>query len=92
MESDDGGCCFAGVSLCLPGNKLEGVAQDLFPLGEWLATMSNAEGPVGIVVAEDLPDNKPMILFVRGGRLYVGLSNPAEVRAVDDGSPYRSED
>jgi hypothetical protein len=90
-EINDDSSSYAGVSLCLPGNKLEGVVQDLFSLGEWLATMSNAKGPVGIVVAEDLSDSEPMILFVRDRRLYVGTSNPAEARAVDDGSPYRSE-
>jgi hypothetical protein len=89
--AEDGACTYAGVNLCLPGGKLETVVQDLFPLTQWLASMSGAEGAVGIVVAEDLPDDKPMILYVRGGRLFVGSSNPREAYAVDDGSPYFAE-
>ncbi len=87
MAPLEGGTSYAGVNLCLPGNKLEGVAQDLFPFVQWLATMSNAQGPVGIVFAEDLPESEPMVLYVRNQRLYIGASNPIDAKAVDDGSP-----
>jgi hypothetical protein len=87
----EGTCRCAGVNLCLPGNKLEAVAQDLFPLAQWLASMSPANGPVGIVVAEDLNDNEPMVLYIRDARLFVGSSKLTEVYAVDDGRPYASE-
>lgn len=79
----------AGVNLSLPGVKLESVVQDLFPLVEWLASLSSAEGPVGIVVAEDLADSEPMVLYVRDERLFVGASDPRQARAVDDGSSYK---
>lgn len=91
MEVDDPNSSYAGVHLCLPGNKLEAVVQELFPLAEWLATMSSAEGPVGIVVAEDMADTEPMVLFVRHRRLYVGTSNPMDAKAADDGSLYCRE-
>ena len=69
---ESGECTRAGVNLNLPGNQLEGVAEDLFLLADWLASMSNADGAVGIVVAEDMPDSEPMVLYVRGARLYIG--------------------
>jgi hypothetical protein len=89
--NDDGTPRQAGVNLCLPGKKLEAIAQDLFPLTAWLASLSSAEGPVGIVVAEDLPHSEPMVLYVRDKRLFVGTSTPNQARAIDDGSPYQSE-
>jgi hypothetical protein len=92
METPDGSPPYAGVNLCLPGNKLEAIVQDLFPLVEWLATMSASEGPVGIVIAEDLRNDEPMVLFVRNRRVYIGMSNPRDAKAVDDGSPYWHEE
>lgn len=72
----------------MPGNKHEAIAQDLFPLAQWLASMSPATGPVGIVVAEDMDDSEPMVLFVRDAQLYIGFSKLSETYAVDDGRPY----
>ena len=80
-----------GLEIVLPPRLLEAVVQELFPLAEWLATMSSAEGPVGIVVAEDMADTEPMVLFVRHRRLYVGTSNPMDAKAADDGSLYCRE-
>lgn len=50
--------------------------------------MSPATGPVGIVVAEDMDDSEPMVLFVRDAQLYIGFSKLSETYAVDDGRPY----
>jgi hypothetical protein len=91
-QADDGSVCQAGVNLVLPGLKLEAVWQDLFPFAQWLASMSCAQGSVGIVVAEDLNNVEPMVLYVRNARLFVGSSKLEDVCAVDDGAPYLSED
>lgn len=43
----------AGVNLCLPAQKLEGVWEESFPLLHWLATLSSAQGPVGMITSEN---------------------------------------
>ena len=78
----------AGLHWQLPGQKLEGVAQDHLPLAPWFASLSTARGPVGIVVAEDMADAAPMVLYVQRGRLYVDSSKPEDAVAIDDGSLY----
>ena len=75
QECDESGqCTRAGVNLCLPGILLEGIEEDAFLLADWLASMSNADGAVGLVMSEDLPDSEPMVLYVRDARLHIGVA------------------
>ncbi|TCK08650.1 hypothetical protein [Marinobacterium mangrovicola] len=83
-KAPNGNVCNAGVNLCLPGNKLEGVWQDTLPLIHWLASMSSAQGAVGIVVAEDLSEDEPMVLFVRRSKLFISTSKHEELYNFDD--------
>jgi hypothetical protein len=85
---DKGICRSAGVQLCLPSIKLEELAQDLFPLTSWLASLSIAYGAVGMAFAEDLPDTEPFVFYVREKRLYVGSANTSEAYALEDGSAF----
>ncbi|OYD21012.1 hypothetical protein [Oceanimonas baumannii] len=85
LEQDASGKVFkAGVNLTLPGKKLEEVWQDTLPLVHWLASISTAQGAVGIVVAEDTDDDKPMVLFVRDSRLFISASQHEDLYDFDD--------
>ncbi|WP_130537469.1 hypothetical protein [Thiomicrorhabdus indica] len=85
LEQDSSGrFCNAGVNLCLPGNKLEGVWEDTLPLVHWLASMSSVNRAVGIVVAEELSNDEPMVLFVRGSKLFISVSKHEEFYNFDD--------
>lgn len=84
QKDPSGNVCNAGINLCLPGNKLEGVWQDTLPLIHWLASMSSAKGAVGIVVAEDFSDDEPMVLIVCDRKLFISASKHEELYNFDD--------
>lgn len=80
----------SGVNLNLPGQKLEGVIQNLFALADWLVTLSDFEGCIGMVISEDQNDEEPMMLFCNERRFYVGQGKKLKDYVIDTDSWYLS--
>ena len=69
-----------GVSLLLPGQKLEGVYGEPFELARWLATISTSIGHVGSITCEDDDKGIPTLLFVRDNQLCI--ASPPDDMAI----------
>lgn len=83
----DAGLEQAGVNLTLPGNKLEGLMQDILPLASWLASLAVGDGCMGMAMAETGgPRDEPMVLFCRCGKLYIGKASLEDACSFDGDS------
>jgi hypothetical protein len=81
-----------GVNLNLPGQKLEGVFQNLLPLASWLVSLASSDSCVGLVKQDDsVATDRPIILYAKNRRLYLGESSAHGASCYDDGSQYRDE-